>query len=337
MPSSGSYSFSMNTSSIVTDAMQNIGKLGEGEGYSPQQLTDCTRKLNMIAKQWMGKQDFAPGMKMWTRVRGNLFLSSQKYLYNLGPTGDNWNDSTTNLAYPTQFNTDQLIGSSGFGSTALNVGVGSTGGYNVGDYVGIQSTSTNTTTGPADLFWTSILSVDSVGGIVNVSNGNFSANANAFVFSYTNKGQRPLAIVTALLRDTFSNDTPLNFMTEEDYEYLPSKTQSSFQGDPTAIFYSSQLGNGQLYIDVGGAQDVTKWLHLVYLRPVQDFVNPNDSMDYPIQWANALCWELSKQSAPSYGVQWTETMEQNRTSAIAMAREPDSETSSMYFQCKEYP
>ena len=39
---------------------------------------------------------------------------------------------------------------------------------------------------------------------------------------------------------------------------------------------------------VGGAQDVTKHLHVTYLAPTQDFVNPGDAPDYPQQWYRPL-------------------------------------------------
>src|SRR5271169_4104856 len=94
MTTSGVYSFSVSTTDIVREAMLNIGKLGEAESPSAQEYTDCLRKLNMLAKQWMAKQDFAPGLKMWKRRHGDLFLSSTTGQYNLGFTGDHWTNTS---------------------------------------------------------------------------------------------------------------------------------------------------------------------------------------------------------------------------------------------------
>ena len=61
MPTSGTYSFTVTRDDIVREAMLNIGKLGEAETPTAQEVTDCARKLNMLVKQWMARQDFAPG------------------------------------------------------------------------------------------------------------------------------------------------------------------------------------------------------------------------------------------------------------------------------------
>jgi hypothetical protein len=158
------------------------------------------------------------------------------------------------------------------------------------------------------------------------------------VFNYTTKGQRPLNVVTALLRDIYANDTPLNFMTLEDYEQLPNKTSPTNISDPTAVYYESQigaqpnLGGGVLYIDVAGAQDVTKVLHLVYLIPVQDFDNPGDNPEYPQQWYRPLCWGLTREICGMFDCVWTQDMDNNYRESMACAREADSETTSFFFQ-----
>jgi hypothetical protein len=166
-----------------------------------------------------------------------------------------------------------------------------------------------------------------------------AALANAYVFNYTTKAQRPLAIVTCILRDINNNDTPMNVMTLQDYEILPTKTMASFQSDPTAYYYESHFvtgtsnqGPGQLYLDVGGAQDVTKHLHIVYMRPIMDFNNPGDNPEYPQQWYRALCWGLAREISGMFDAVWTQDMDLNYREAVAMAREADSETTSMYFQ-----
>src|SRR5450631_2979263 len=82
---SGTFSFTVTATDIIREMMLNCGAIGEGEVPTASEFRDCLRKLNMLAKQWMGTFDFAPGLKMWTRQRGNLFLSSTKHKYGLGP------------------------------------------------------------------------------------------------------------------------------------------------------------------------------------------------------------------------------------------------------------
>jgi hypothetical protein len=324
---SGTYNFSVNQYQIIRQSMLDVGALDALEQPTPEEYSDCSFKLNMLAKQWMGKQDFAPGMKVWTRERGALFLGYSKYVYNLGVTGDNWCQSTSGLIYPQQFNSALLSAAAAGGQP--NIVIASVAGWNLNDYIGVLVGS--------DLQWTTISAINTVTNTITLA-ANLTGNAavNAQVYSYTNKGQRPEVIIAAVLRDIYYNDTPLDLMTVEQYESLPTKAMPTFQSDPTAILYESkftvQNPNGRLYIDCGGAQDVTKYLHITWLRPVQDFDNPGDAPDYPQRWYQPLVLELGKLIAPMFDCEWTTTLEQSRQSALAIAQEGDPEESRAYFE-----
>jgi hypothetical protein len=333
---SNSFSFSMTITDAVREAMLNIGALGESEVPTAQEFTDCQRKANMLVKQWMGKQDFAPGLKMWTRQRGDLFISSTQGVYQLGPTGDNWAGGCA--ALPNQnYGADQLIAVTNSGSAVLSVGVGSTGNYTVGDFIVVQVST-------GDIFSSTIASFSTGAGTVTMSAvlpAGVTAATGANIWNFTIKGQRPLAILTAVLRDSNSNDIPLNVMTLEDYEYLPTKAMPTYLGDPTAWYYESQIGSdqytpiisggGRFYTDVGGAQDVTKHIHCVYLRPIMDLVNPGDNFEFPQQWYRPICWGLSKEICAMFDAEWTKDMEDSLMESLGMARQADPETTSLYF------
>lgn len=331
MALSGTFSFTVVRDDIIREAMLNIGAIGESEVPTAQEVTDCARKLNMLVKQWMGTLDFAPGLKMWTRQRGDLFLSSTRYQYALGPAGSAWAGGVT--ALPGQnFGTDQSIANAVAGATTINVGVGSTGNYTALDNVVLQLTS-------GDIFVTTIVSINAGAGTFLIASPLPSAMASGnFIWNYTTQQQRPLQILTCVLRDSQNTDIPMNVMTLQDYESLPTKTQPGYVSDPTAIYYESQFANvlavngpGQLYIDCAGAQDVTKRLHIVFLRPIMDFVNPGDAPEYPQPWYRPLCWGLSREICGMFDADWTVDMDKNYMEAMAMAREGDPETTSMYF------
>jgi hypothetical protein len=182
-----------------------------------------------------------------------------------------------------------------------------------------------------------VLSINTVTPAVTLAtNLSGAVGANAQVFSYTLKAQRPEVIIAANLRDIYFNDTPLHLLTVEEYESLPTKAMPTFQSDPTAILYESkytpQAPNGHLYLDCGGAQDVTKVLHITYLRPVQDFDNPGDSPDYPQRWYQPLVLQLGKLCAPMFDCEWTQTLESSLQSSLAIAQEGDPEVTSAYFE-----
>jgi hypothetical protein len=324
---SGTYNFSVTQYQIIRQAMLDIGALDALEQPTPEEYTDCSFKLNMLVKQWMGKQDFAPGMKVWTRMRGALFMGYNKYHYRLGVTGDNWVQSTSGLQYPQQFNA--VLSSAAAAANQPVIGLASVANINLNDYIGVVV--------GADLFWSTVLSVNPSTSQVTLStNLSGAVSVNAQVFSYSTKAQRPEVIIAATLRDIYYNDTPLKLMNVEEYETLPTKAMPTFQSDPTAILYETKFlvqdPNGSLYLDCGGAQDVTKHLHLTYLRPVQDLENPGDCPDYPQRWYQPLVLECGKLIAPMFDCEWNNTLESSRQSALAIAQEGDPETSSAYFE-----
>ena len=308
--------------------MLNIGAIGESETPTAQEYNDCLRKLNMLVKQFMGKQDFAPGLKMWTRQRGTLFLGNTKHQYQLGPTGANWAAGVTGGAFNQTFNRTTLTSNALYAATIFQVA--SITNMNIGDYIGIQVGS--------DIYWSTITGASGTTVSIALTGGLPAATgAGSYVWNYTTKAQRPVAVVTCLLRDIYNNDTQMNPLTLEDYEALPTKVMSTFQADPTAYYYETQignstLGNGQFYIDCGGAQDITKHLHLVYLRPVMDLNNPGDNPEYPQQWYRALCWAGAREICGMFDAVWTQDMQENYRESMAMAREGDSETTTFYFQ-----
>lgn len=332
MSTSGTFDFTVTRDDLVREAMLNIGRLGQTETPTPQETTDISRKLNMMVKQWQGRQDFAPGLKMWTRQRADLFLSQTVYQYVLGTTpesaGYGFNPNAANwaagcAALGTNFGQDTLSQTAATGATQLYVNA--IGNYTVNDWVVIQLDS-------GDIYTAQVLTVGS--GYIQIYGGSLpsQASSNNYLWNYTTRGQRPLEIVTCVLRDVNYNDTPLNKMTLETYEILPNKTSPQYLSDPQAFYYEAQLNNGQLYLDVGGAQDVTKHLHVVYLQEIMDFNNPLDNPEYPQEWYMALAWGLTKQIAPMFNVPFTPDMDKNYMEALAMARQSNAETTEFYFQ-----
>jgi hypothetical protein len=283
----------------------------------------------MMVRQWMGNTDFAPGLKVWTRKRADLFLGNAQYTYALGQTGDNWCESTTGLQYPVSYGQTQLSSSFAQGATVLSVLAAAQ--FNILDFIGIQVGS--------DIFWTTVLNFNASNNTVTIPSPGLpsgGAQQNGYVWNYTKKGVRPLTVISCVLRDIFANDTPIDFMTVERYESLPTKTAPTNIADPTAILYESQFKNqypnGRLYLDVGGAQDVTKHLHLVYLAPTENFVNPGDAPDYPQEWYRPLVLGHGKDICGMFDCEFTQDMQDNLQEALAIAKQTDPATTDIFFE-----
>lgn len=312
MATSGVYSFGVTRDDVIRQAMLNIGKLDPFETPDSQQTSDFGFVLNMMCKQWMGKADFAPGLKVWTRKRGYLFLSTNAGAYTVGPGAVGWTNAFVNT-------TSAVAAGAGSVSLTLSSLSGVVSGYNLGI---IQT--------DGSLFWTTISAL--VGSVATVGALPVGAAAGAQVYVYATAAQQPILIEAVVLRDSYNSDTPMNIMgSTQDYDFLPSKAQLTNQSDPSAIYYEFQLGNSNLYIDVGTAQDLTKYLVITYQEPVQDFTTSLDAPYYPQEWYLALCWGLSKLICPQCNRIWTPLMEENFKSALAIAGRKDPEISSLYF------
>jgi hypothetical protein len=314
MATSGTYSFTCNRDQIIRDAMLNIAKLDEIEGPTPQETIDCAFKLNMLVKQWMGTKDFAPGLKEWTQRRGFLYMDGRTGKYSLSPTSVGWTNT---------FNSTTTMASVSSGSI---IAVTSSANMTAGDNIGLDLDI-------GYIYWSTI----AIGGI---SGNNITiagtvpslASKSSIVYSYTTGAQQPLEVRTAFLRDSFYSDTPLKLMTSSEYDYLPNKTDPNNLSDPTAIYYEWQLAQGNLYVDVGGAADLSKYICLTYLEETQDFNNPADAPEYPQEWFLPLTLGLAKQIAPMYRAEWTPLLQDNYTTALAIAQKKGANRETLYFQ-----
>ena len=313
MTTSGTYTFSVSRDDIILEAMLNIKRVDPDEGPTASETRDCARKLNMLVKQWMGKSDFAPGLKVWTRKTFYLMLNGTSGTYAVGPSAPGWCStlSISSVMSPVSVNDSYVT---------VGTDVSPAAGWSVG----VQDDAQN-------IEWFTITSVS--GQVLNLSGLMVSTSAvTNKVYLYPTGAQKPLNIETAWLRDDTNSDTPLTVMNVQDWSNLPNKQDPTDEGDPTAIYYEEGISSGTIYTDVGSAQDVTKYIMIKGMEPVQDFNNPLDTPYYPQEWYMALSWGLSKQIAPMFGATWSQIQETLYQESLMIARNKGSENSSLYFQ-----
>lgn len=166
-------------------------------------------------------------------------------------------------------------------------------GYTVGDNIGIVLDSGFT-------WWTTIGSVDGY----NLTLANplpSSASSGNFVFVYPPSAQivRPLKVPNArLLTYTSNNETPMVIMSRQEYMDQPSKNSP---GTPTQWFYTPQRDLGYLYV-WPVAQQSAWGLRFTWYRPLEIFLQPNNTMDFPEEWANPLEWLLANELRLGYSI-----------------------------------
>lgn len=313
MTTSGTVSFSVTRDQICIQSAVEIGLIAEGETLNAYQLGILTLKLNMLVKQWQGQADFAPGLKVWKRVRGDLVLDPTKSVYALGPTSsDRWASNLTRGVITANLSA---------GTTAIPLA--STTGMTNGDQFGVLLQN-------GSIYWTT---ATFSGGVATIPNPGLPspAIANGFVYDYTSLQIQPLEILTGVLRDSSNTDIPLEKLTLQRYEAIPTKADPNTASDPLAYYYERQLGNGMMYLNTYPA-DLSKFLHFVFLSPMQDFDNPNDTPDYPQNWYLPLVYGLAVHSGPSFSRPISQDLKDLLSGTLAVARNQDPETSQLFFQ-----
>lgn len=317
MSTSGVYSATIGYKDLARMAMMVIRAKDGDETIDPQEYTDVLSVTNMLVSQWMGKADFAPGLKVWLRKRGYLFLSNSTNVYTMSPTATGW----TNTFY-----SKTTTAAAAAGATTLTLS--NITDVTVGSHIGIQQDD-------GSLFWTTIKTP--LANPVTLSTALPTTSASgSVVYVYSAVAQYPVNIEAVVLRDVYGNDTQLiGPLTQRTYDNLPSKANPQYTGDPTAYYIEEQIGQTLLYTDVAVAQDVTKYLVVTYMEPSQKFVNTTDEPYYPEEWKLPLMWGIAEQIAPMFGATWTPKMEALKNNAIAIARNKTGEVTDMFFNSKD--
>lgn len=282
MSTSGETSFNPVVQQIVRDALLNCGAIDENEQPSAPLYTEGVFKLNAMVKALE-----ATGLHVWTESEAILFLEPGQPRYVIGGSGvtantsdaDSWTQLT--LAQP-----------AALGATHLTLDVGEGLFVTAGQNIGVINND-----GVTEWF---TVSGAPVGDVVALSGPLLvSADVGNYALAYETKITRPLKVPNArLLTLNGGIETPMTILSRQGYMDLPNKKAP---GTPTQWFFSPQRDTGLLYI--WPVPVFSSWaVRFTWYRPLQDYLLPTDTSDFPQEWINPLMWNLSKEMAPGYGV-----------------------------------
>jgi hypothetical protein len=310
MATSGTVTYSVTEADIIKDALIEIGYLDPTETPTADDIVTARRKLNLIVKQWTSQLDFAPGLKMWTRRTGYLFLQEDQTKYSLGPSGDH----ATETYVQTTLSTDEAIGSTSLSLT-------STTGMSASDNIGIVLDD-------GSIHWTTISGAP--GAPTTIATGLASAATSGnVVFAYTTKMRRPFELLSGVLRDADGNDSPIDVnLSLQEYEAIYSKGS---EGSPSRLYFEAQRTNAVAYIDCA-PEDVTKVIRLPYLSYIEDFSAQANDADFPIEWARPLCLQLANDCCRPFGREPKQSLKLDLQEALTMARKAYPETAVLEYQ-----
>ena len=276
MATSGSIDFIVNRDDIITEALEQMGMLAEGQTPSTDQLTSMSRTLNMLVKTWQ-----ADGLNLFALQKLYVYLQKDQTEYDIGSgstdhVSDEYNRTTTTAAAV---------------ATDTTVDLTSVSGLAVSDYIGIKLDN-------GTMQWTTVSSIATLTVTLNDALTG-AVSSGVTVFYYTSKSNRPMKIKNAVVTNSpDGNDTPIWVISRQEYVDLPNKSTS---GQVNQIYYDPQVGAGIL--SVWPVTDtVDKYLTLWVQRTLEDFDGATDDADYPQEWYLPLALNLAALSCTKYGV-----------------------------------
>jgi hypothetical protein len=306
MPTSGSADYAITRNDIFDQALILCGYLDPTETPTADDYSQCAISLNLMVKGWMAR-----GINLWAMKEATLFVSPGTASYSLGPSGTH----CTNSYVQTTISTAEATSSTSLGITSAT-------GMSASDNIGIVLDD-------GTIHWTTISGAP--GATTTIATGLASAAAAGnVVFAYTTKINRPQRIISAYRRDINSADTPIALIARGDYAALANKAS---EGKTVQAFYDPQLTSGRLSLwptpDL--ATDVIRFWHS---RPLEDFDAGTDAPDFPIEWGEALVYNLADRvggvfQAPMQRRQW---IKQEAVAMLEQAQAYDAEPTSMFFQ-----
>lgn len=305
MATSGVVTYTSTGAEIVRRAYIILGHIDEAGSPSSAQSSDALIALNHLVKSWSGQNDFAPGLKMWTRRRAVLFPSISSSVYTLGPGG--------NHATETYAATTLTAAASGTSLTVASIT-----GITNGDFLAIEQTD-------GSLLWTTVNGVPS--GSTVVAATSITAASGAYVYAYTTKMRKPLELQSVKYASYDGSEVLyLTPMTLAKYDTL---TTTQDTGAPYMYLFEEGRLTSSIRLDVY-PEDVTKLLYLTYLSAVEDFSSASNDCDYTQVWFRPLALGLAKDLAP--GGAWTPDLESKLAEALMIARNASPARDDSFFE-----
>ena len=275
MAVSNDISFTVTRDEIITEALEQLGVLGEGDAPNSEQLTSSSRTLNMMTKAWQ-----ADGL--------NLFAVQTLYLFMQEGVESFTLDANTSNKFTASFVETTIMNAALQG--AFTVDVNSIEGILDGDQIGIAYGNS--------VQWTTVNGTP-VGNTIIITDALVSdIEESAVVYAYTTTANRPMKIMEGYVHIGSSDtDIPIGHVSRTRYNRLSVK---SSVGLPTQFYYDPQIAAGNLFV-WPTAIDEKDYLVLFAQKTLSDMTSDSDNPEYPQEWYLPMALNLALLLAPKYG------------------------------------
>ena len=268
MATSGSANLTATATDIITEALEQLTVLSEGESPSANALTSCNRTLNYLIKAWQ-----TDGMNLFALKKSYLFLTEDTHEFTLSASGAHWTD--------TYYSTQVAVAAS---ATDTTITVDSDANISDGDYIGIKCSD-------GTMHWTTVNGAPAADVVTLTDALDADVAVDAYVFNYTIKANRPMKLYDAIIRNVSNNDTPVEIVkSPTEFIRLPNKTSD---GRVNTIWWEPQRNSGTLHV-WPETDDVTDVLVLWHQRTLEDIDTvATDEVDFPQEWFLPLAFNLA--------------------------------------------
>jgi hypothetical protein len=293
--------YSVTRNDVITEALEHLGALAEGESASTNQITSVGRTLNMLLKQWQ-----AQGVNLYGVRETFLFLIDGVSRYDqLDFNGTTGLDVDRNHIYVLDYAKVAFAESS---TTVVTVNESFISGTPissaaVGDVIGIPLAD-------GTMHWAEITAVGTSGAYsksYTFANHALTLSTDPdttkdLIVGITYPG-RPLQIVDVYLRHFYDDsDRQLEMLSITDWSQLPNKNNTSSTG-VNQVYYNRKTTTGDLR--TWGTIDSPYYcLGLTVQVPLGDIesdVALNSNFGIPQEYFLAFSYSLAEALLPKYG------------------------------------
>jgi len=275
MATSGKTDFSLNRTDIIQRALRRVSVLAEGHVPPAEMEADAVINLNLLVKEWMNL-----GYNLWTYTEQYIFPVANQAKYSL---------PSAKSCYEADYVRTELRVAAVSAATTLEVD--STTGMAAGDVIGVTMDDNL-------LHWTTIASIVDSDTLTLTAGLTGAAAIDRPVHTYTTVPDNPMRAEQARRLTLANQQIPIDLVTRDIYNQLPDKTTS---GVINQVYMDRQRDTKDIFVWPVPA-DETEVLILTIQRKLENFDAATDNPDFPIEWGNAIIWNLAEQLAHEYTV-----------------------------------
>jgi hypothetical protein len=293
--------YSVTRNDIITEALEHLGALSEGETPSADQITSCARTLNMLLKHWQ-----ALWINIYALRETFLFLFEGVFKYDqLDFNGTAGLDVDRKHVYVSDY---QRIAFAESSTTVVTVNEAFVAGTPVataavGDVIGIPLET-------GDMHWAEITAVGTGGSFSKsytfdnhpLSSATAPDTAKDLIVAITYPG-RPIKITNAYLRHFYDEqDVEIEVLSHSDWAMLAGKNNPAQTG-VTQLYYNRETTTGDLRTH-GTIDSPYYCLGLWVQVPLSDIESDAallGNFGIPQEYFLALSFNLAKALLPKYG------------------------------------